>query len=79
MVWGEGRGTALLSSTKSGAESAIQAYESVNSRFGLTVNSSKTKHMVTGRLAEERDRDVIQVEGLSVFKNSTTFSLSSTL
>ncbi len=35
----------LLSSTRSSAESAIRAYESVSSSFGLTVNSS-TKHMV---------------------------------
>ncbi len=54
---------ALLFSTRSSAESAIRAYESVSSSFGLTVNSSKTKHMVTGRLVEERDRDVIQVDG----------------
>ncbi len=52
---------ALLSSSRSGAESAIRAYQCVS--FGLTVNSSKTKHMVTGRLAAESDRAAIQVEG----------------
>ena len=29
----------------------------------MTVSSTKTKHMVTGRLAEEGDRDPIEVDG----------------
>ncbi len=44
-------------------EVVIRAYKCVSSSFGLTVNSSKTKHMVTGRLAAESDRAAIQVEG----------------
>ena len=53
---------ALVSSFKSNAESAIRSYQEVSSSFGLIVNSSKTKHMVTGRLAVDRDRESIQVE-----------------
>ena len=36
----------------------------MSSSFGLTMSDYKTKHMVTGRLAEESDRDpILQVEG----------------
>ena len=54
---------ALVSSSRSSAESAIRSYQEVSSRFGLTVSSTKTKHMVTGRLAEESDREPIEVDG----------------
>ena len=53
----------LLSSSGSGAESKIRSYQEVGSSFGLTVSSSKTKHMVMGRLAEDSDREPIYVDG----------------
>ena len=38
-------------------------YQSTYSSFGLTISREKTKHMVTGRLAVESDRDPIPVTG----------------
>ena len=38
-------------------------YQSTYSSFGLTISREKTKHMVTGRLAVESDRDSIPVTG----------------
>ena len=35
----------------------------MGSRFGLTVSCTKTKHMVTGRLALDSDREPIEVDG----------------
>ena len=54
---------ALLAFSRSGAELAIGTYQRACSNFGLTVSNSKTKHMVTGRLAEDCDRDSIETDG----------------
>ena len=54
---------ALLASSRSGAELAIRTYQKACSNFGLTVSNSKTKHMVTGRLAEDCDRESIETDG----------------
>ena len=54
---------ALLSSTRSGAETAAVEYQRTGSDFGLTVSIPKTKAMVTGRLVEESDREPIVLEG----------------
>ena len=35
----------------------------MNSCFGLTVSRAKTRHIVTGRLAEKSDREPIEVDG----------------
>ena len=57
---------ALLSSTRSGAEAAVCAYQQVSKSFGLTVSLPKTKHMVTGRAVEEGDQEPISLEGGSI-------------
>ena len=54
---------ALLASTRSGAETAVCAYQKVSKKFGLTVSILKTKHMVTGRCVQEGDREPISLEG----------------
>ena len=54
---------ALLASTISGAKQAACMYQQASKNFGLTVSISKTKHMVTGRLTENSDRDPIVLEG----------------
>ena len=54
---------ALLASTRSGAERMALAYQQTSGDFGLTVSIPKTKHMVTGRLVEESDREPIALEG----------------
>ena len=54
---------ALLSSTRSGAETAAAEYQRTSSDFGLTVSIPKTKAMVTGRLVEESDSEPIELEG----------------
>ena len=38
-------------------------YQQVSKNFGLTVSIPKTKHMVTGRLTDDSDRDPIALEG----------------
>jgi len=48
---------ALLASTRSGAKQAACMYKQVSKNFDLTVSIPKTKHMVTGRLTEDSDRD----------------------
>ena len=54
---------ALLSSTRSGAETVAVEYQRSSSDFGLTVSVPKTKSMVTGSLVEESDREPIVLEG----------------
>ena len=46
---------ALLTTSLSGAEKALQEYNLVASKFGLTVSMPKTKLTVTGREATEVD------------------------
>ena len=53
----------LLASSRTGAERAVMEYQQTASDFGLTMSNPKTKHMVTGRLVEERDKEPIAVEG----------------
>ena len=55
--------SSLLSSSRTGAECTIRSYQEVASRFGLTVSRTKTKFMVTGRLAKDSDRESIDVDG----------------
>jgi hypothetical protein len=38
-------------------------YQQTSSAFGLIVSIPKTKHMMTGRLAEESDSELIELEG----------------
>jgi len=54
---------ALLASTRSGAKTAVCAYQQVSKNFGLTVSLPKMKHMVTGRAVEEGDQEPISLEG----------------
>ena len=54
---------ALLASTRTGTERAVREYQATCSSFGLTVSNPKTKHMVTGRLVEDGDKEPIAVEG----------------
>ena len=54
---------ALLSSSRTGAETAAMKYQLTNRDFGLTVSIPKTKHIVTGRLVEENDRTSVALEG----------------
>ena len=54
---------ALLSTTRKGAEDAIDKYIEVVAEFGLTVSIPKTKLMVTGRQATADDRTPILVNG----------------
>ena len=53
---------ALLAVTREAAEKAIDLYQSVAKSFGLTVNISKTKFMVTGSNVTQEDRLPIKVE-----------------
>jgi hypothetical protein len=57
---------ALLASTRPGAEKAALEYQQTSRNFGLKVNISKTKHMVTGRLVKERDLEPITLDGEDV-------------
>ena len=56
----------LVSSTRRGTVSRIMSYQEVVSKFDLTVSSCKLKNMVTGRLAEDRDREPIKVDGCQI-------------
>jgi len=51
---------ALLASTRSGVACM---YQQVSKNFGLTVSIPKTKHMTTGRLTDDSERDPIALEG----------------
>ena len=55
--------SALLASTRSGAEKATLTHQQTNSDFVLTVRIPKMKHMVTGRLVAEEDLEPIALEG----------------
>ena len=46
-----------------GMELSVREYQSTCSSFGLTVSAPKTKHMVSGRMSVESDRESISVEG----------------
>ena len=54
---------ALLASSRMGMELSVRDYQSTCSSFGLTVSAPKTKHMVSGRMNVESDRESISVEG----------------
>jgi len=54
---------ALLASMRSGAKQAACMHQQVSKNSGLIVSIPKTKHMVTGRLTEDSDRDPIALEG----------------
>ena len=53
--------TALLATTRAGAEEALQKYIEVAADFGLMVSISKTKLIVTGRKETADDRAPITV------------------
>ena len=55
--------SALLASTRSGAEGSALGYQRTASDFGLRVSLSKTKQMVTGRLVEEGDQESVALDG----------------
>ena len=48
---------ALLASSRSGAETAATVYQETSRKFGLTVHTTKTKHMVVGREATSSDEE----------------------
>ena len=54
---------ALLATTRSGAERAVQTYQQVSRSFGLSVSIPKTKYMATGREVIEDDKGSIPVDG----------------
>ena len=54
---------ALLASSRSGAETAATVYQETSRKFGLTVNTIKTKHMVVGREATSSDEESLPVHG----------------
>ena len=54
---------ALLATTRSGAERAVQMYQQVSRSFGMSVSIPKTKYMVTGREVIEDDKGSIPVDG----------------
>ena len=54
---------ALLASARSGAETAVCAYQQVSKDFRLTVSIPKIKHMVTGRSVEVCNQEPIGLEG----------------
>ena len=53
----------LLALTRSDAEHVTLVYQQTSSDFSLTVSIPKTNHMVTRRLVEESDQEVISIEG----------------
>ena len=53
----------LLASSRSGAESAAEGYQETTRKFGLKVNTSKTKHMVVGRETISSDEEPLPVHG----------------
>jgi len=53
----------LITSTQSGTERAAFNYQQTYADFGLMVSIPKSKHMVTGRLIEEDDQELIGLEG----------------
>ena len=54
---------ALLASSRMGMELSIREYQTTCISFGLTVSAPKTKHMVSGRMTIESNRESISVEG----------------
>ena len=58
--------SALLATTRSGAESSAIGYQWTSSQFGLKLNLPKTKQMVTGRMVEEGDQECVALNGGSV-------------
>ena len=58
--------TALLPTTRPGAEKATQECHLVNGAFGLSVNIPKTKLMVTGREVTEEDKTPMTVNGSEI-------------
>jgi len=63
---------ALPASTRSGAKQAVCMYQQVSRNFGLTISIPKIKHMVTGRLTEDSDRDPIALEGGDIESGDVT-------
>ena len=55
--------SALIASTRSGAERSALGYQRTASDFGLRVSLPKTKQMVTGRLVEEGDQESVALDG----------------
>ena len=55
--------SALLASTRSGAERLALGYQRTAGDFGLRVSLPKTKQMVTGRLVEEGDQESVALDG----------------
>ena len=53
--------SALLSTTRSGAEAAVEEFQRVGSNFDLSVSIPKSKHMVVGREVMECDKNPYQL------------------
>ena len=70
---------ALLTTTWTGAEKALQEYNLVASKFGLTVSMSNTKVMVTGREATAADMAPISLGAEEVENVSQFLYLGSTI
>ena len=54
--------SALLATTRSGAESSAIGYQQTSSEFDLKVSLPKTKQMVMGRMMEEGDQDFVALD-----------------
>ena len=54
---------ALLATTRCGATTSAQEYQSTATKFRLTVSIPKTKHMATGREITDLDNEEIPVHG----------------
>ena len=52
---------AFLVSSRSGMELSVKEYQSTCGDFGLTVSIPKTKHMASGRMIVESNRDSVSV------------------
>ena len=54
---------ALLTTTRSGAESSAIGYQQTSSEFGLKVSLPMAKQMVTGRMVENGDSECVALDG----------------
>ena len=55
--------SALLATTRSGAECSAIGYQWTSSQFGLKVSLPKIKQMVTGRMVEEGNQECVALDG----------------
>ncbi len=54
--------SALLATTRAGAERCASGYQMTSSEFGLQASLPKTKQMMTGRMVEDRDRGGVSLD-----------------